>query len=39
MPQQAPPLPVTQPATRNRLMQPVDRKHKFIVYTNGIQVV
>jgi len=39
MMQQARPLPVHQPATRNRLMQLVDRKHKFIVYTNGIQVV
>jgi len=39
MPQQARPLLVRQPATRNQLMQPVDRKYKFIVYTNRIQVV
>jgi len=39
MAQQARPLPVQQPATRNQLMQLVDRKHKFIVYTNRIQVV
>jgi hypothetical protein len=36
--QQAPPLPVHQPAKSNQLIQPVDHKHKVIVYTNRIQV-
>lgn len=38
-PQQAPPLLAHQAATRNWMMQPVDHKHKFIIYTNRIQLV
>jgi len=38
-PQQAPPIPVTQTAKSNQIMQPLDRKHKFIIYKNRIQVV